>query len=79
MRRPLVQNPIDNDADVAVFGRAVRYGDVGSSGRSYGGLMRSVASQIHGRKKFPWDFNVAEHTLYWCWRSCVWLRKMLKI
>jgi agmatinase len=64
MRRPLVQNPIDNDADVVVLGAPLDMATSGRPGARMGpdAIRRASVNLAWEGKKFPWDFNVFEHT-----------------
>ncbi|MBJ2145680.1 agmatinase [Vibrio sp. IB15] len=63
MRRPLVQNPIDNDADVVVLGAPLDMATSGRPGARMGpdAIRRASVNLAWEGKKFPWDFNVFEH------------------
>lgn len=64
MRRPLVQNPIDNDADIVVLGAPLDMATSGRPGARLGpdAIRRASVNLAWEGKKFPWDFNVFEHT-----------------
>ncbi|MEZ9351899.1 agmatinase [Vibrio splendidus] len=64
MRRPLVQNPIDSDADVVVLGAPLDMATSGRPGARMGpdAIRRASVNLAWEGKKFPWDFNVFEHT-----------------
>ncbi|CAH7321156.1 agmatinase [Vibrio chagasii] len=64
MRRPLVQNPIDNDADVVVLGAPLDMATSGRPGARMGpdAIRRASVNLAWEGKKFPWDFSVFEHT-----------------
>ncbi|PTP46423.1 agmatinase [Vibrio splendidus] len=64
MRRPLVQNPIDNDADVVVLGAPLDMATSGRPGARMGpdAIRRASVNLAWEGKKFPWDFNVFEYT-----------------
>ncbi|UPR50972.1 agmatinase [Vibrio cyclitrophicus] len=64
MRRPLVQNPIDNDADVVVLGAPLDMATSGRPGARMGpdAIRRASVNLAWEGKKFPWDFNVFAHT-----------------
>lgn len=64
MRRPLVQNPIDNDADIVVLGAPLDMATSGRPGARLGpdAIRRASVNLAWEGKKFPWDFNVFDHT-----------------
>ncbi|OEF22471.1 agmatinase [Aliivibrio logei] len=64
MRRPLVQNPIDNDADIVVLGAPLDMATSGRPGARLGpdAIRRASVNLAWEGKKFPWDFNVFDYT-----------------
>ncbi|WP_434762765.1 agmatinase [Vibrio fortis] len=64
MRRPLVQNPVDAEADVVVLGAPLDMATSGRPGARLGpdAIRRASVNLAWEGKKFPWDFNVFDHT-----------------
>ena len=64
MRRPLVKNPIAEDADVVVLGAPLDMATSGRSGARMGpdAIRRASVNLAWESKKFPWDFKLFEHT-----------------
>lgn len=64
MRRPLVKNPIADDADVVVLGAPLDMATSGRSGARMGpdAIRRASVNLAWESKKFPWDFKLFEHT-----------------
>ncbi|WP_117236143.1 agmatinase [Vibrio maerlii] len=64
MRRPLVQNPVDAEADIVVLGAPFDMATSGRAGARMGpdAIRRASVNLSWESKKFPWDFNVFEHT-----------------
>ncbi|WP_261882985.1 agmatinase [Vibrio pelagius] len=64
MRRPLVQNPVDAEADVVVLGAPLDMATSGRPGARLGpdAIRRASVNLAWEGKKFPWDFNLFDHT-----------------
>jgi agmatinase len=64
MRRPLVKNPVVEDADVVILGVPFDMATSGRSGARMGpdAIRRASVNLSWESKKFPWDFKLFEHT-----------------
>ncbi|MEZ9057946.1 agmatinase [Vibrio pelagius] len=64
MRRPLVQNPVDAEADVVVLGAPLDMATSGRPGARLGpdAIRRASVNLAWEGKKFPWGFNLFDHT-----------------
>lgn len=64
MRRPLVKNPLAEDADVVVLGVPFDMATSGRSGARMGpdAIRRASVNLSWESKKFPWDFKLFQHT-----------------
>lgn len=64
MRRPLVQDPTQSDADVVVLGVPFDIATSGRSGARFGpdGIRRASVNLAWESRKFPWEFNLFDHT-----------------
>jgi agmatinase len=64
MRRPLVKNPIADDADVVILGAPLDMATSGRSGARMGpdAIRKASVNLAWESKKFPWDFKLFEHT-----------------
>jgi agmatinase len=64
MRRPLVQNPVEAEADVVVLGAPLDLATSGRSGARLGpdAIRRASVNLAWEGRKFPWQFNLFDHT-----------------
>lgn len=64
VRRPMVQNPVEADADVVILGVPFDMATSGRAGARMGpdGIRRASVNLAWESKKFPWDFNLFKHT-----------------
>jgi len=64
LRQPLVQNPIDADADIVVLGIPFDMATSGRSGARLGpdAIRRASVNLAWEYQRFPWTFNLLEHT-----------------
>lgn len=64
VRRPMVQNPVEADADVVVLGVPFDMATSGRSGARMGpdAIRRASVNLAWESKKFPWNFNLFKHT-----------------
>lgn len=64
MRRPLVQNPVEEEADVVVLGAPLDLATSGRSGARLGpdAIRRASVNLAWESNKFPWSFNVFDHS-----------------
>ena len=64
VRRPMVKNPVEADADVVVLGVPFDMATSGRAGARMGpdAIRRASVNLAWESKKFPWDFNLFKHT-----------------
>lgn len=64
VRRPMVQNPVEAEADVVVLGVPFDMATSGRSGARMGpdAIRRASVNLAWESKKFPWDFNLFKYT-----------------
>ncbi|MGF1765157.1 agmatinase [Aliivibrio kagoshimensis] len=64
MRRPLVKNPLEVEADVVVLGAPLDMATSGRPGARLGpdAIRRASVNLAWEEKKFPWDFNLFDRT-----------------
>ncbi|MCF7354610.1 agmatinase [Vibrio sp. CK2-1] len=64
VRRPMVQNPVEAQADVVVLGVPFDMATSGRSGARMGpdAIRRASVNLAWESKKFPWNFNLFKHT-----------------
>ncbi|WP_413479709.1 agmatinase [Vibrio hibernica] len=64
VRRPMVQNPVEADADVVVLGVPFDMATSGRAGARMGpdAIRRASVNLAWESKKFPWNFNLFKHT-----------------
>lgn len=64
VRRPMVQNPVEADADVVVLGVPFDMATSGRSGARMGpdAIRRASVNLAWESKKFPWNFNLFKQT-----------------
>ena len=64
VRRPMVQNPVEADADVVILGVPFDMATSGRAGARMGpdAIRRASVNLAWESKKFPWDFNLFKHT-----------------